>query len=235
MKTRIKKRVEIISEIHPQHFGSINETTRMILSSKIGGADYVKVQLYDSKKLFNNNDRKYVELTFEELKYINDYSKNIGIKLFASVFNEEKIEWCEDLGIDLYKIASVSIENKKLCEKIFKTNKRVIASLGMYNKKFLPYKNKNIEYLYCVSEYPTSLEKIKMPDFNKSSFVGFSDHTIGLAASVYAISRGAKIIEKHFSLNKSLGCDTEKAHVCSMDLNDLKNLRYFADSIVLLS
>ena len=51
MKTRIKKRVEIISEIHPQHFGSIDETTRMILSSKIGGADFVKVQLYDSKKL----------------------------------------------------------------------------------------------------------------------------------------------------------------------------------------
>ena len=235
MKSRIQNRVEIISEIHPQHFGSMEEISRMILCSKIGGADFVKVQLYDSKKLFNNNDRKYVEFNFEELKYISDYSKNIGIKLFASVFNEEKIQWCEDLKIDSYKIASVSVHDKKLCNQIIKTNKRVIASLGTYKKKKLPFKNKNIEYLYCVSEYPTSLEKIKMPNFKKSYFSGFSDHTIGLAASVYAISRGAKIIEKHFSLNKSLGCETEKAHVCSMDLDDLKKLRYYADAISLLN
>jgi sialic acid synthase SpsE len=235
MKSRIKNRVEIISEIHPQHFGSMEEICRMVLCSKIGGADFVKVQLYDSKKLFNNNDRKYVEFNFDEFKYISEYSKNIGIKLFASVFNEEKIKWCEDLDLELYKIASVSIQNKNLCNKIIKMNKRVIASLGAYKKKILPFNNRNVEYLYCVSEYPTSLEKIKMPDFNKSHFSGFSDHTVGLAAAVYAISRGAKIIEKHFSLNKSLGCETEKAHVCSMDLEDLKKLRYYADAISILN
>ena len=50
-----QRKVEIISEIHPQHYGSMNELERMILQSKMGGAQFVKVQLYDTQKLFGNN------------------------------------------------------------------------------------------------------------------------------------------------------------------------------------
>ena len=58
MKQNIDQRkIKIISEIHPQHLGSLDEAKRMILYSKLGGADFVKVQLYDSKMLFNNNKR----------------------------------------------------------------------------------------------------------------------------------------------------------------------------------
>ena len=67
MKLNIKQRnVKIIAEIHPQHLGSIKEVERMILQCKIGGADYVKVQLYSSKKLFNNILSKS-ELNFSPL------------------------------------------------------------------------------------------------------------------------------------------------------------------------
>ena len=86
--------------------GSMNELERMIIQCKANGADYVKVQLYNSKKLFNNNDREFLEISKKEFLNISDYSKRIGIKLFASIFDEEKIDWCEEAGVDTYKIAS---------------------------------------------------------------------------------------------------------------------------------
>ena len=134
MKDRFQKnKVTIISEIHPQHHGSMDEIKRMILQSKIGGADYVKVQLYDSQTLFNDNERKYLEISKKELKEISDYGKNIGINICASVFDLERVDWCEELNFQTYKIASRSVDDKELCEKIISLKKKVIISLGMYN------------------------------------------------------------------------------------------------------
>ena len=112
----------------------------------------------------------------------------------------------------------------------------VIISLGMYDfeKKGKPFEGQNISYLYCVSKYPTSLLDIKMPDFDKSFFEGYSDHTIGVEAIMYAVSRGAKIIEKHFSNFKNLNVDTQMAHVCSMNLDELSSIRSSIDAITLL-
>ena len=73
-----------------------------------------------------------------------------------------------------------------------------------------------------------------MPDFDNSFFNGYSDHTIGISAAIFAISRGANIIEKHYSNNKSMNISTEMAHVCSMDGNDLKLLRNIGESIKLI-
>ena len=207
MKTNIKQRnVKIITEIHPQHLGSMNEAKRMVLQSKIGGADFVKIQLYDSKKLFNNTDRLYLQFSKEEFFEIVNYSRNLGIEIFASIFDEEKIKWCEDMDINYYKIASRTVkEDKNLCKKIIQTGKTVFVSLGMhdYKKKGLPFKNKNVIYFYCVSKYPTNLNEINMPDFKENKLIqGFSDHTIGIGACIYAVSRGAKYLEKHFSNNK---------------------------------
>ena len=103
-----------------------------------------------------------------------------------------------------------------------------------FKRKTVPFKNENIKYLYCVSKYPTSLEDVDMPNFDDSFFSGFSDHTIGIGASLYAVSRGAEIIEKHFSNNKSLNVSTQQAHVCSMNLKELTELREISDSITLL-
>ena len=102
-----------------------------------------------------------------------------------------------------------------------------------YSKK-LPFKNKNVEYLYCVSKYPTALTEIDMPNFDESFFAGFSDHTVGIDAAIYSISKGARIIEKHFTNNKSINISTQQGHIGSMDYHDLSNLRRIADSITLL-
>jgi len=237
MRQNEKQRtVKIISEIHPQFIGSFSELKRMILQSKIGGADYVRVQLYDSLKLFNNRDRQYLEISKRELKEIKKFSDDQGIELTASIFDEEKIEWCEDLDFKLYKIASrTMVDNIELCEKIISTKKPTIISLGMYDiKRGKPFNNQNVEYLYCVSKYPTQLYEVDMPNFDESFMNGFSDHTVGISACIYAVSRGASIIEKHFSNYKNLNVETQQAHICSMNLEELTNLRIHVDAINLL-
>lgn len=231
-----KNNFKIIAEIHPQHHGSMNEIKRMILQCKINGADIVKVQLYDSKKLFDNDERNYLEITKNELTDINEFCKSKDIELSASIFDLKRVDWCEELKFKTYKIASRSVEDKELCQKIISLNKKVIISLGMYDFKKLgkPYEGNNIDYLYCISKYPASLKDIEMPNFDNSFFNGYSDHTIGISAAIFAISRGANIIEKHFSNNKSMNISTEMAHVCSMDGNDLKLLRNIGESIKLI-
>jgi N,N'-diacetyllegionaminate synthase len=231
-----KNTLKIIAEIHPQHKGSMNEIKRMILQCKFSGADIVKVQLYDSKKLFNDEKRGYLEISKDELAEINNFCINNDIELSASIFDLKRVDWCSELKFKTYKIASRSVDDRELCEKIISLNKNVIISLGMYdfvNKK-IPYEGNNIDYLYCVSKYPASYEDVKMPDFRNSFFKGYSDHTIGNGAALFAIARGAKIIEKHFTNNKALNIQTEMAHVCSMDQTDLMNLRNLGESLSLL-
>ncbi len=231
------RNVTIISEIHPQHYGSMSETKRMILQSKLGGADIVKVQLYDSKKLWGDKSRINLDISKDELNEINDFCKIHGIELSASVFDIKRIEWCEELNFQTYKIASRSVADTELCEKIISLNKKTIISLGMfdYEKEGLPYKkNENINYLYCVAKYPTNLDDIYMPDFNNSFFDGFSDHTIGISACVYALSRGARIIEKHFGNSKSMNIDISPGHAGSMNIYELEKIRELSDNICLL-
>lgn len=233
-----QRSVKIISEIHPQHYGSMNEIERLITFSKLGGADFVKIQLYNSEKNLGNSERSYLEINKEELIYINNFSKKQGIELFASVFDIEMVDWCEEIGMSNYKIASRSVDDSKLCKKILEKNKNTFLSLGMYDydKNGFPYENyKNINYFYCVSKYPTNLDELNLPSFLNSKFKGYSDHTIGIYACVYAIAKGARYIEKHFSLNKSMNINTQMAHVCSMDFNDLIELRKFADSFTLIN
>jgi sialic acid synthase SpsE len=237
MFSNLKKKIKIISEIHPQHHGSMDELERMVLQSKIAGADYIKLQLYDSFKLFGDNDRKYLEINEKELEYIKLYCENIGIEIFCSVFSEDKLKWCEKLNFKLYKIASRSVEDKQLCEKILSLNKTVLISLGMYDwqKKGFPYGNTpNIKYMYCISKYPSNLQEVNMPNFNENGFHGYSDHTVGISACIYAATKGAQYVEKHFSCNKSLNVSTEQAHICSMDFDDLTKMREILDSISLL-
>ena len=236
-KNKLQRDVTIISEIHPQHYGSINEIKRMIIQSKIGGADIVKLQLYDSKKLWGDTKRSYLDITKDELYEINEFCKFQGIELSASVFDLKRVEWCSELNFKTYKIASRSVVDKELCEKIISLNKRTIVSLGMYDyqKKGEPFKNNpNISYLYCVAKYPTPLSDIDMPDFNNSFFSGYSDHTIGISACLYAVSKGAKILEKHFSNSKAMNIETQQGHTGSMNMNDLLLIRELSDNIRLL-
>ena len=125
MKTnKAQRSVKIISEIHPQFMGSKSELKRMIIQSKLSGADYIKVQLYSSQKLFGNKNREYIEINFNELKELKKFSDDLDIKIFASIFDEEKIEWCERLDFE-FSFPS----NSRVIIRILDLNGRFITSL----------------------------------------------------------------------------------------------------------
>jgi len=222
--------MEIIVDLCNQHHGDIKELKRMALSAFTAGADVVKVQLMDSEKFFGNTDRKYRDISYDDLHEISSFCDFIGVEFMASVFDEERLEWLEGTYVKRHKIASrTAATNPRLCKKILEKGLPTIISTGMLPEGEFPYGFENIQYLFCVSKYPTFLhdEQLKkMPkDFEKSSFTGYSDHTIGIAAAVQAHHRGAKILEKHFSNDIFAQSKFEGAHLCSFDNKSLKQFR----------
>ena len=87
--------------------------------------------------------------------------------------------------------------------------------------------------MHCVSKYPHERnEAFKLlPEKFEGSLLGYSDHSIGIDACVEAVKRGANYIEKHFTIDQSLQCRTESAHVCSMDFKELSQLRIECDKL----
>lgn len=224
----------LISELHNQYGGDMHTAEQMILQSKLAGAHAAKVQLYDSMSLYGVREREYLSLSFDETKRLKEYADAMRIEFFASFFDDRRLEWCLELDLPILKIASITVEkDPALCERAIGTGKRILMSLGKWDWKTrgLPFKAPNIEYLYCVAKYPASIEDIEMPDFTTSELVGFSDHTPGTAATMYAIARGARVIEKHYTLSTSLQRSTEQAHLGAMTMSDLAAIRTFWDAM----
>lgn len=228
----------LISELHNQYGGDMHTAEQMILQSKMAGAHAVKVQLFDAERLYGTAQRGYLSLTFDEAKRLRDFAASLRIDFFASFFDEERLEWCLELDVPVLKIASITVERyPDLCRRAIDTGRRIFMSLGRWDwrTKGLPYDAPNIEYLYCVAKYPAMLEEVEMPDFRADpTFVGFSDHTIGTAASIYAIARGARVLEKHFTISPALQKSTEQAHAGGMTMADLAEIRRFSDAVEIL-
>ena len=234
---RVNEKIKIISELSPQNEGDIDFLRTMILQSKIGGADAVKLQLYDSYSLLGSDRKKYCEINYEELCELKNYADSLKIDLFASVFDEERLSWVKSLDLMYQKIASkVHKNDTNLGSKILNTGKITFVSNGLDNNNFKYSNNTNAIYFYCVANYPTNVEDIVMPDFRSHPYYkGFSDHTFGLSAAKVAISRGALFIEKHFTLAKGMQSSTNKAHYGSMTMEELIELRSFANDIERIS
>ena len=109
------------------------------------------------------------------------------------------------------------------------------VSLGKWNdKENLPFDNKNVKYFHCVAKYPHNFDEALtlMPEkFSEKGIIGYSDHSLGIDACIESVKRGARIIEKHFTIDKTLQCSTESAHICSMDFAELSQLRVQCDKI----
>lgn len=218
----------LISEIGINHNGQFKYIEEMIRQIVSGGADLIKLQLYTSKLLFGDESRKKYEFTFEQVKDIKSICDHYDIEFFASVFDDEKLEWCEMLGIKRYKLASRMVaKDLSFCQKIINMGKPVIASLGMWNHLELPFNDNNVIYLNCISKYPTRYNDLKKFTYN-NKIVGLSDHSYGISNILYNIAHGAKIIEKHFTLDKTMeGND----HIISMNFNELISINQYGREI----
>lgn len=238
----LKKMVYIISELCGQWGGDIRRAEQMILESKMAGADAVKVQLWDTYRMPGEDRHKweYLHIDKKALTRLKDFSENLHIDFFASAFHFDRYEWIKSLGIKTNKFASIVLSEKfkHLSDTMINDShfERNFISLGMWDKKELPYSHeegRNI-YFHCVPEYPHTYERAieLMPkQFSEERIAGYSDHVDGIEACKEAIRRGARFIEKHYTIDRSLQCKTEAAHACSMNFKELKELRNFCDVI----
>lgn len=149
-------------------------------------------------------------------KELFDHSKQLGLVPFSSPFSELDVDFLETLECPFYKLASPEINHLPLIRKIAETEKPILISLGTASKsqlikalsEFRSISQAKIVVMQCESEYPASainsnliiLKELKQ-EFNVE--IGFSDHTIGSEAAVVATAIGAKVIEKHVTLNAS--------------------------------
>jgi len=223
--TKMNK-IEIIAEIGQNWCGDIELARFMIGEAKANGADYAKFQLFDSVKLYG--EHRDTELSRKRAEYLFECGNKWDIEVFFSVFDVERVKWCEEIGVKRYKIACSQHNNREFVQHIHSVGKPMIVSIP-YGTKPKFYNSTwvcNINYLYCIPEYPTQIKDINMWRMF-AFFDGFSDHTIGLDAAKIAMSRGAKIIEKHFAVDHNTGVDAP----WSMIPEELKELRRFADSV----
>ena len=195
-------RIEFIAEIGLNYNGNFDLVYELIRQAKYAGADIVKFQLG-----WRSGDGEINQLDKEHIKKLKLWADYFEIELLFSVFTKEALELIKPFNIDRYKIASRTVKNDlDLVKEIVDLGKPTLISLGMWGKNKKPIKGfDNVKYLWCKSIYPsTPWDILDMPkDFIKSNFYGYSDHTIGIDTALLAIARGAKIIEKHFTLDKS--------------------------------
>ena len=203
----------IVAEIGQNFCADITLAEYLLRLAHANGADMAKFQLYEHKKLYKDYPKMVdSSLSYEQAKHLFDYGNKIGIEVFFSVFDTERIKWCEQIGVKRYKIA-YGMRNLNVVEAVVNTGKPIISSY----KINVPM----AQTLYCIPHYPTELSELGLGsvDFQKD-YQGFSDHTIGTQASKVAIARGASIIEKHFCLRHSVGVDG----AWSMDAGELRGI-----------
>ncbi len=177
---------------------------------------------------------KKLELSFDDHYILNEYCKEQGITFLSTPFDFSSVDLLEKTNIPFYKISSGDLTNIPFLQYIAKLNKPMIVSTGMANlgeieaaiNSIKECGNDKITLLHCTSNYPTTYEDVNLNAMltMKESFklpVGYSDHTIGIEVSIAAVSMGAKIIEKHFTLDKNMqGPD----HRASLDPRELKSM-----------
>lgn len=172
--------------------------------------------LWDDKKLYDLY--KESSLPWQWHKELFQYARNIGIDIFSSPFDKSAVDFLEQFNPSAYKIASFEITDYELIRYTASKMKPIIISTGIAAKQEIEdvvdicrgVGNNEIVLLKCTSAYPASLEEANLSMIadlsNRFNVVsGFSDHTLGITAPIAAVTLGAKIIEKHFILDKSIG------------------------------
>ncbi|MBU0469186.1 MAG: GNAT family N-acetyltransferase [Candidatus Omnitrophica bacterium] len=178
---------------------------------------------------------KRLELKPEWHKELFDYAKELDIVLFSTPTSIKFVDLLDDLGVELFKMGSDDLTNLELIKYIASKQKPYLISTGMAKmddvvtavKTIEETGNKKYAILHCSSIYPTPLEDVNLnvlKTFDSAflnSVIGYSDHTVGNSVAMAAVAIGAKIIEKHFTLDKNMpGPD----HWMSCDPVELKKL-----------
>ena len=202
------------------------------VSSKVKSIDFVEMADGIEETMYDMFSR--LSMPFHQQKKLFEYANSKGIEVFSTPFDFESVDFLESLGVNLYKIASMDLVNLPLIEYVAKTQKPIILSTGMSNLGMIEDSlnviakvgNSNVAILHCNSTYPAAAKDMNLNAINtlKNCFkipVGLSDHTFGLLVSTIALSIGANIIERHFTMSKtSEGPD----HILSSEPEEMEQL-----------
>lgn len=228
----------IIAELSANHNGDIERAKQTIRAASESGADAIKIQTYTADTLTIDCDNEYFTIKggtawdgrtlyelyqqastpwkwHEELKRT---AMECELEFFSTPFDATAVDFLEELGVPLHKVASFEVVDIPLLRKIGSTGKPVIMSTGMASLEDIDdavsaLKESgcsDITLLKCTSSYPAEPKDanlLTIPELEKrfKCRVGLSDHTLGISVPVAAVALGATVVEKHFTLSRSDG------------------------------
>ena len=212
--------VFVIAEIGINHSGNFKMCQKFIRAAAESGANAVKIQTVDVDESYAKNTASYKEFlgknfNDKELYKLKTISRKLGIIFFSTPGDIKSLERLAKIGLPIIKISSGLMTNFPLIGEALKRRLPIIISTGLSDSKDLEnldkflqkFKSKKVALLKCTSQYPaddTNLD-LKSIVYLKKKFkypIGYSDHSLGDIAPIAAVSCGATIIEKHFTLNK---------------------------------
>lgn len=229
----------IIAEMSGNHNQSLEKALEIIDAAAATGAHAIKLQTYTADTLTIDvshdefcikdpnslwKDRNLYELyqeaytPWEWHKALFDRAKEKGMLCFSTPFDDTSVDFLEELGVEVYKIASFENNHIPLLRKVAQTGKPVIMSTGISTladieiavKTLRENGCKDLVLLKCTSTYPATPENTNISTIPHMSalfdcHVGLSDHTLGIGVAVSSVALGARVIEKHFTIDRSEG------------------------------
>ncbi|MCQ2200476.1 MAG: N-acetylneuraminate synthase [Bacteroidales bacterium] len=174
---------------------------------------------------------KALELSYNNFRIIKQYCDEIGIQFLSTPDEEESLDFLISLGIPFIKLGSGDVTNIPFLRIVGSRKMDVILSTGMsyLSDVDLAYRTlieagaKTVAILHCTTNYPCPMEEVNLAAMNTLQSlgckIGYSDHTMGIEVPVAAVARGAEIIEKHFTLDKTMDGPDHKA---SLEPQELK-------------
>jgi len=244
-----KSPIFFIAELGINHIGSIETAKKLIDLAYLCNVDAVKFQKRTpdicvpehKKNLIYETPwgdipyieyKKKIEFEYEEYKEIDRYCKEKEIIWFASPWDIPSVDFLEKFDVPCYKIASAKLTDRKLLEKVGQLNKPIFLSLGMSTEEEIEkainiLKDKDLILLHCNSSYPShddelNLNYIKtLKKKNPNNIIGYSGHELGISASLIAAQLGAKVIERHITLDRAMWGSDQAA---SLEFSGLRRL-----------
>ena len=230
----------IIAEIGINHNGDLDTAKEMIMSAKDCGVDAIKLQKRtpelcvpkEQRDLMRETPWGYItymsyreRVEFDEAEYreIDKLCKELGIDWFVSVWDEPSVDFIEAFNPVCYKLPSASLTDHDLLRKVRATGRPMIISTGMSRADQIKdavavIGEDNLAVLHATSTYPCDPQELnlKMIQTLKDDYpcpIGYSGHEVGLITSVVAVSMGACIVERHFTLDRSMWGSDQAASV----------------------
>jgi len=252
----------IIAEIGECFNGDMEQAKKLIQVAKDASCDYAKFQTLDTEGIADDDPERdwflKVALKKEQLVHLKKWCEETGIKFLCTPENTKKAEELKEIGCDEVKIASTCIWDNELVGYIGHNFSVAFISTGLSTLEEIDRVvsrlsgMEKIYLMHCVSEYPTGPllrerglkalahedVNINMMDMLKQRYphciVGYSDHTVGILAPVVAVAKGAAVIEKHITLDRSLPLKLFESgqeymgtdHVLSLEPQELKEMVY---------